>query len=156
MRLFKLLEDSNGGVCSNTECHFKHKNIIGSNYTLTLGAETHTSYFSKEASLWTHWAAPSKPCFGPQSCSLSPLLRCNTCPKDARTGFALGCSMYLKMGRWNGRQRHHTQTWHMLGLYDKGLVFTNISHTSLFLASCRAGITPAPARPFLWVVFVFF
>lgn len=54
VRLFKLLEDSNGGVCSDTECYFKYKSIIGSNYILS----------QKETLLWAqrhiHPAFPKK------------------------------------------------------------------------------------------------
>lgn len=34
VRLFKLLQDYNGAVCSDTECSFKHKTIIHFNYVV--------------------------------------------------------------------------------------------------------------------------
>lgn len=55
---------------------------------------TNTSCFSREASLWPHWAAPLMSHFGLQSSSLRPLVRHNTCPEPARTGFALRCPVY--------------------------------------------------------------
>lgn len=146
MRLFKLLEDYNGGVCSDTECNFKHKTIIGSNYILSwketlIWAQIHIHPAFPKKLLYNytkqhHWC-PTFPFKAPAS--EHPPLRHNTCPKPTSAGSALWCCMYCSAESETeevnvaGKTLRPDMAYgkNELGLYDKGLVFTN-SHTSCY------------------------
>lgn len=146
VRLFKLLEDYNGGVCSDTECNFKHKTIIGSNYILSwketlIWAQIHIHPAFPKKLLYNytkqhHWC-PTFPFKAPAS--EHPPLRHNTCPKPTSAGSALWCCMYCSAESETeevnvaGKTLRPDMAYgkNELGLYDKGLVFTN-SHTSCY------------------------
>lgn len=164
MRLFKLLQDYNGAVCSDAECSFKHKTIIHFNYvvlqkdTLFWAPSINTSCFAEKLPYdhtELHHLCPALVSKAPASYHHWDTTHALTCKhRLCMTVLYVPQHRTWKWGDECGGQdimpRHGTRPKGM-GLYDKGLVFTNISHTSF---SFWPAVELVPWLPFCCLFFV--